>query len=122
MLGKPQDIQEVKQMLRLLSGQTHQVYTAVCFTWLEDSTLHSHTLVDCTDVTFLHLTDEQIDYYANKYQPLDKAGAYGVQEWIGYVGVERMNGSYFNVMGFPIGPVYQWLLNNHFISHTTNKC
>ena len=119
MLGKPQSKEEAKQMLMQLSGQTHQVYTAVCFTWiahttpLTDSTpcytmLHD-AFVDCTDVTFRTLTAEEIDYYVEKYMPLDKAGAYGVQEWIGYVGVTRMEGSYFNVMGFPIGRVYEWL-------------
>ena len=122
MLGKPQSKEEAKQMLHLLSGQTHQVYTAVCFTWLNHTTqpyttLHD-TLVDCTHVSFRTLSTEEIDYYVEKYLPLDKAGAYGVQEWIGYVGVERMEGSYFNVMGFPIGPVYQWLQDNHYISHT----
>ena len=121
MLGKPQSKEEAKQMLHLLSGQTHQVYTAVCFTWLNHTkpyiTLHD-TLVDCTHVSFRTLSAEEIDYYVEKYLPLDKAGAYGVQEWIGYVGVERMEGSYFNVMGFPIGPVYQWLQDNHYISHT----
>lgn len=122
MLGKPQSKEEAKQMLHLLSGQTHQVYTSVCFTWLNHTTqpyttLHD-TLVDCTHVSFRTLSAEEIDYYVEKYLPLDKAGAYGVQEWIGYVGVERMEGSYFNVMGFPIGPVYQWLLDNHYISHT----
>jgi septum formation protein len=122
MLGKPQSKEEAKQMLHLLSGQTHQVYTAVCFTWLNHTTqpyttLYD-TLVDCTHVSFRTLSAEEIDYYVEKYLPLDKAGAYGVQEWIGYVGVERMEGSYFNVMGFPIGPVYQWLQDNHYISHT----
>lgn len=122
MLGKPQSKEEAKQMLHLLSGQTHQVYTAVCFTWLNHTTqpyttLYD-TLVDCTHVSFRTLSVEEIDYYVEKYLPLDKAGAYGVQEWIGYVGVERMEGSYFNVMGFPIGPVYQWLQDNHYISHT----
>ena len=119
MLGKPQSKEEAKQMLMQLSGQTHQVYTAVCFNWLDHTTpltdstprytmLHD-SFVDCTDVTFRTLTAEEIDYYVEKYMPLDKAGAYGVQEWIGYVGVTRMEGSYFNVMGFPIGRVYEWL-------------
>lgn len=139
MLGKPQSKQEAKQMLMQLSGQTHQVYTAVCFTWLNHSTytpslsgvpekarflgcfqgggegVGSHSFVDCTDVTFRTLTEEEIDYYVEKYMPLDKAGAYGVQEWIGYVGVTRMEGSYFNVMGFPIGRVYDWLKHQSFL-------
>ena len=123
MLGKPHDKQEAKQMLRQLSGQTHQVYTAVCFTWINNPTPSSTTLhnptpsstilhdewVDSTDVTFRVLTEQEIDYYIEKYMPLDKAGAYGVQEWIGYVGVTRMEGSYFNVMGFPICHVYDRL-------------
>lgn len=108
MLGKPQSKEQAKQMLAQLSGHTHQVYTAVCFTW-RDTTIHYDSFVDCTDVTFRTLTTEEIDYYVEKYMPLDKAGAYGVQEWIGYVGVTRMEGSYFNVMGFPIGRVYEWL-------------
>ncbi len=134
MLGKPQSKEEAKQMLAQLSGQTHQVYTSVCFTWrtpknnvtnlnnstplyttLNNSTppytIHHDTLVDCTNVTFRTLSAEEIDYYVEKYMPLDKAGAYGVQEWIGYVGVTRMEGSYFNVMGFPIGRIYQWLMD-----------
>ena len=128
MLGKPKDKAEAKQMLMQLSGETHQVYTSVCFTWCaplnnattqnspipNHTTLH-HSLVDSTDVTFRTLTNEEIDYYVEKYLPLDKAGAYGVQEWIGYVGVTRMEGSYFNVMGFPIGRIYQWLMDNHMI-------
>ena len=111
MLGKPLDTADAKAMLAQLSGQTHQVYTAVCFTWvdpLHHTILHDE-LVDCTDVTFRTLTTEEIDYYVEKYMPLDKAGAYGVQEWIGYVGVTRMEGSYFNVMGFPICRVYDWI-------------
>ena len=114
MLGKHQSKAESKHMLAQLSGQTHQVYTAVCFTWLHTTPHHvaqpiHDSFVDCTDVTFRRLTAEEIDYYVEKYMPLDKAGAYGVQEWIGYVGVTRMEGSYFNVMGFPIGRVYEWL-------------
>ena len=111
MLGKPQSKADAKHMLAQLSGQTHQVYTAVCFTW-HDAITHQFMhdeLVDCTDVTFRPLSAEEINYYIEKYLPLDKAGAYGVQEWIGYVGVTRMEGSYFNVMGFPISRVYEWL-------------
>lgn len=111
MLGKPQSKADAKHMLAQLSGQTHQVYTAVCFTWYDAIThqLMHDELVDCTDVTFRPLSAEEINYYIEKYLPLDKAGAYGVQEWIGYVGVTRMEGSYFNVMGFPISRVYEWL-------------
>ena len=108
MLGKPRDEEEAKAMLARLSGNTHEVYTAVCFTWL-DSSILQHAFVDCTKVTFNTLSEEEIDYYVTHYHPLDKAGAYGVQEWIGYVGVEKMEGSYFNVMGFPISRVYDAL-------------
>ena len=106
MLGKPQDEAEAKAMLARLSGQTHEVYTAVCFA---DKNGELETWVDCTKVTFNTLSEDDIDYYVSKYRPLDKAGAYGVQEWIGYVGVTRMEGSYFNVMGFPICHVYERL-------------
>ena len=111
MLGKPLDKEEAKQMLSQLSGQTHQVYTAVCFTWKnkDNNQVEQEEWVDSTDVTFRELTKEEIEYYVEKYMPLDKAGAYGVQEWIGYVGVTRMEGSYFNVMGFPICHVYERL-------------
>ena len=106
MLGKPQDEADAKAMLARLSGQTHEVYTAVCFA---DMNGELETLVDCTKVTFKTLSEEEINYYVTKYHPLDKAGAYGVQEWVGYVGVTKMEGSYFNVMGFPISRVYETL-------------
>jgi septum formation protein len=106
MLGKPTDEADAKAMLARLSGRTHEVYTAVCFV---DRNGELETLVDCTKVTFKTLSKEEIDYYVSKYLPLDKAGAYGVQEWIGYVGVTKMDGSYFNVMGFPICRVYETL-------------
>jgi len=102
-LGKPKDEADACQMLRLLSGKTHQVYTAVSFTTTEGEVAH---LVDKTDVTFRVLTDAEIHHYVSKYKPLDKAGAYGVQEWIGYVAVTQLHGSYFNVMGFPIERIY----------------
>ena len=106
MLGKPQNEADAKAMLARLSGQTHEVYTAVCFA---DRNGELETWVDCTKVTFNNLSEKDIDYYVSKYRPLDKAGAYGVQEWIGYVGVTKMEGSYFNVMGFPICHVYERL-------------
>ena len=112
MLGKPKDEDEAFAMLRQLSGHTHQVYTAVTFAHLDVSTsrnIEISTLVDCTDVTFADLTDEEIRYYVQKYRPFDKAGAYGVQEWIGYVACVDMKGSYFNVMGLPIHRVYRML-------------
>ena len=113
MLGKPHDEAEAESMLRRLSGKTHQVYTAVTFMSKQldagrgEASLE--TIVDCTDVTFRELTDEEIHHYVTTYRPLDKAGAYGVQEWIGYVACTAMNGSYFNVMGFPVHRVYEQL-------------
>lgn len=97
-LGKPIDREDAHHMLRLVSGRTHQVYTGVC---LMSRTNEKHFSV-CTDVTFRKLTDEEIYYYIDKYKPFDKAGAYGIQEWIGYIGVTRLEGSYFNVMGLPV--------------------
>ena len=114
MLGKPHDESEAAAMLHALSGKTHQVYTAVTFAHKSPITNHQSpivlsTIVDKTDVTFAELTDEEIDYYVTKYRPMDKAGAYGVQEWIGYVACTEMRGSYFNVMGFPVQKVYEML-------------
>lgn len=97
-MGKPKDRADAMRMLRKLSGKTHQVYTGVCLKSAHDSV----SFVCGTDVTFATLTDEQIAYYVDTYKPFDKAGAYGIQEWIGYVGVERLEGSYFNVMGLPV--------------------
>jgi len=121
MLGKPHDADEAKLMLRSLSGQTHQVYTAVTFAQKEKnlqspiSNLQLETLVDRTDVTFAELSDAEIDYYVSHYRPFDKAGAYGVQEWIGYIACTGMHGSYFNVMGFPVHLVYQHLKSLHIL-------
>lgn len=101
-LGKPQDVSDAHRMLRKLSGKTHQVVTGVCLTTFEEQ---RHFSVS-TDVTFKALTDEEIAYYIEKFRPFDKAGAYGIQEWIGYVGVTGLNGSYFNVMGLPVQRIY----------------
>lgn len=109
-LGKPSSAADAIDMLRALSGHTHQVYTGVCILrrqagqWIEKA-----AFVDCTDVTFRELTDDEIAYYVDKYQPLDKAGAYGVQEWIGYVAVTALKGSFYNVMGLPVERVYEAL-------------
>jgi len=111
MLGKPHDKAEAVRMLRSLSGKTHQVYTAVT---LAQRGRELETFTDCTDVTFGELTDEEIAYYVTKYRPMDKAGAYGVQEWIGYIACTGMNGSYFNVMGFPVHLVYHALKKRGF--------
>jgi septum formation protein len=109
MLGKPHDESEAPEMIRQLSGKVHQVYTGVTFTHMIDGAAVMESLVDKTDVTFRSLSEEEIAYYVENYKPLDKAGAYGVQEYIGYIGVSGMNGSYFNVMGFPIARVYEVL-------------
>ena len=106
MLGKPHDEAEAITMLRALSGKTHQVYTAVTFA---QKGKELDTIVDCTDVTFADLSDEEIISYVRRYRPLDKAGAYGVQEWIGYIACTAMNGSYFNVMGLPVHKVYEYI-------------
>lgn len=104
-LGKPTDERQAKVMLRMLSGKTHHVITGVCLTTSE----FQKSFTTTTEVTFAKLSEEEIDYYVEKYRPLDKAGAYGIQEWIGFVGVEAINGSYFNVMGLPIQKLYKEL-------------
>ena len=104
-LGKPHGADEARAMLTLLSGRTHMVVTGVCLTTKEKQSQFSVV----TNVTFDRLTPDEIDYYINTYRPFDKAGAYGIQEWIGYVGVTRLEGSYFNVMGFPVQRVYKEL-------------
>ena len=101
-LGKPADADEARLMLRKLSGRSHQVVTGVCLTTVRQTVHFSVT----TDVTFGQLTGQEIDYYIKKYQPFDKAGAYGIQEWIGYIGCTGLHGSYYNVMGFPVQRIY----------------
>lgn len=101
-LGKPADEAEAMAMLRRLSGHTHQVYTGVTIVSVKGDT----TFVSRTDVTFATLTEEEIQHYVTHYRPMDKAGAYGIQEWIGYIGVEHIEGSYFNVMGLPVQRLY----------------
>ena len=101
-LGKPSDATDAFRMLRLLSGRSHQVITGVCLATCQQQRLFSVS----TDVTFKTLSDEEINYYIERYQPFDKAGAYGIQEWIGFVGVTSLNGSYFNVMGLPVQRIY----------------
>lgn len=116
MLGKPHDAEEAFSMLRALSGKTHQVYTAVTFAEkspsLEGRSGGVMTLVDRTDVTFRELSDDEIHFYIDHYRPFDKAGAYGIQEWIGYIGCTALNGSYFNVMGLPVHLVYEYIINH----------
>lgn len=104
-MGKPADEAEACQMLRDLSGKEHSVITGVCLR----SKTKTRTFSVRTAVEFDNLSDEQIKYYVAKYKPLDKAGAYGVQEWIGYVGVKKLVGSYFNVMGLPVQRIYSEL-------------
>lgn len=104
-LGKPHNEAEAKEMLRAISGKTHMVVTGVCLTTV---TKQSSFSVE-TEVTFKTLTTEEIEYYVAKYKPYDKAGAYGIQEWIGYVGVTSLNGSYYNVMGLPVQRIYEEL-------------
>jgi septum formation protein len=104
-MGKPADDAEACRMLRALSGRTHQVITGVTLTTCRQQVSFSVT----TDVTFKVLSDEEIAYYVSVYHPMDKAGAYGIQEWIGHIGVTGMSGSYFNVMGFPVQRVYEAL-------------
>ena len=101
-MGKPLDGEDARRMLRALSGKTHQVITGVCLTIIDSQ----KAFVTVTDVTFCHLSEEEIDYYVECYRPMDKAGSYGIQEWIGFVGVESISGSYFNVMGLPIQRLY----------------
>lgn len=105
-LEKAADREESYEMLRKLSGKTHSVYTSVTIR----STEKEVTFSDETQVTFALLSDEEIYYYIDTYKPYDKAGAYGVQEWIGYIGVDNMNGSYFNVMGLPTHKLYKELI------------
>lgn len=104
-LGKPRDREEALQMLRNLSGRTHEVFTGVCITTTEWQRSFSAQ----TEVRFAQLTEEEIAWYVDHYQPMDKAGAYGVQEWIGFVGVEYISGSYFNIMGLPVQRLYREL-------------
>lgn len=106
-LGKPKNYEEAFQMLRSLSDTTHKVITSVCFKTKEKKTVIS----DATLVTFHPLKDDEIKYYIENYQPYDKAGSYGIQEWIGYIGVAKIEGSYPNVMGLPVNKVYQFLNN-----------
>lgn len=104
-LGKPVDEDEARKMLRKLSGRSHEVTTGVCLTTCEQQRSFAVT----SEVTFKKLSEEEIDYYVKNYHPLDKAGAYGIQEWIGYIGVTSLYGSYFNVMGMPVQRIYEEL-------------
>ncbi|MFD2561974.1 Maf-like protein [Aquimarina rubra] len=105
-LGKPKDAKDAKNMIASLSGQTHEVITSVCF----KTTTTTKIIHQITKVTFKKLSKAEIDYYVDTFTPFDKAGAYGIQEWIGYVGITHIEGSYFNVMGLPVQLVYETLI------------
>ena len=105
-LGKPRDREDALQMLRTMSGRTHEVFTGVCIT----TTDWQRSFTAQTEVRFATLSKEEIAYYVDNFQPMDKAGAYGVQEWIGFIGVENISGSYYNIMGLTVHKVYRELL------------
>ena len=101
-LGKPKTKKEAFRMLRSLSEKKHDVISSIALT-----TVHNQIIIsDTTQVSFKKLTDEEIHFYIETFKPFDKAGSYGIQEWIGYIGIEKINGSYFNVMGFPVQKFY----------------
>jgi len=104
-LGKPKDYEDAFTMLQSLSDKTHEVITSVCF----KTTAKTEVISEMTKVTMHPLSDEEIKYYLDTYKPFDKAGSYGIQEWIGYIGVAKVEGSYPNVMGLPVDKVYQYL-------------
>lgn len=105
-LGKPADAREAFSILKALSGRKHQVITGVCLRSLQGI----KSFFVCTDVYFKELNEAEIRYYIEHYQPYDKAGAYGIQEWIGYIGIDRIDGSFYNVMGLPVKALYDELL------------
>ena len=105
--GKPKDKEDAMQMLNQLQNNTHQVLTGVCIRSCDKIRSFTST----TSVTFGEISKEEIEYYIDKYKPFDKAGAYGVQEWIGYIGIKNIDGSYYNVMGLPVHKLYNELLN-----------
>ena len=102
-IGKPKNVQEAREMLKELSGKKHEVISSFCLTSKEKQIVKN----EITQVYFGELSMQEIDYYIDHYQPFDKAGSYGIQEWIGYIGIEKIEGSFFNVMGFPIKLFYQ---------------
>ncbi len=104
-LGKPKDEEDAAKMLQQLSGKTHEVITGVTLT----TSSFQRSFSTVSEVKFAHLTKEEIDFYVARYRPMDKAGAYGVQEWIGYVGVENIKGSFYNIMGLPVQRLYNEL-------------
>ena len=111
-LGKPKDYDDAVSILKTLSNQTHKVITSVCFKTKSKTTL----IHDITKVTFNKLSDETIHYYISTFKPFDKAGGYGIQDWIGLIGISKIEGSYTNVVGLPTEKVYQ------FLTHNFNEC
>lgn len=107
-IGKPVDSDAAKKMLSQLSGNTHTVITGVCLT----SQNKQHTFASHTKVFFSELSEEEINHYVDTFKPLDKAGSYGIQEWIGYIGVSKIEGCYYNVMGLPLHDLYRELQSN----------
>jgi septum formation protein len=107
-LGKPKDAEDAFQILQSLSDATHEVITSVCF----KTTTKMETIYEVSKVTFTHLSEEAIRYYISNYKPFDKAGAYGIQEWIGLIGISKIEGSYTNVVGLPTEKVYRYLSQN----------
>ena len=101
-LGKPKNYEEAFQMISSMSGKTHEVITSVCI----KSKLKSEVFHSITSVTFINLSNQEIDYYITHYKPFDKAGAYGIQEWIGLIGISKIEGSYPNVVGLPVDKLY----------------
>ena len=106
-MGKPHSREEALDMLHHLSGRVHKVITAITVR----NHLYCHTVSDTAYVHFKELSENEMEYYVDTYRPLDKAGAYGIQEWIGYIGIDKIEGSYFTIMGLPVHLVYQELLD-----------
>ncbi len=105
-IGKPVDYEDAAQILRTLSGRKHEVITGISL----KSSVKQKSFHVVTEVFFKDLSEDEIHYYLNTYKPFDKAGAYGIQEWIGYIGIEKIHGSYFNVMGLPVKELYEEIL------------
>lgn len=106
-LGKPKNAEDAFKMLRSLSGKKHKVITSISI----KSKNYQKIINDITTVTFKELSDSEINYYITNYKPFDKAGAYGIQEWIGFIAIEKLEGSYFNVVGLPVHKLYKELMN-----------
>lgn len=112
-LGKPKNNEDARKMLKALSGKSHEVISSVAINTKKES----HIINETTRVTFKILDDKEIDYYIEHFKPFDKAGSYGIQEWIGYIGIKRIEGSYFNVMGFPVQKFYELMTKIQFTNN-----